>query len=212
MGTKIMAALAAALLAPVAVTAPTAATAQTTIPGIGQRVVVTNTGNVTATFVGGEAGYSDTLYLVGRSGPIFNNKTSSIGSIVDLGSFAAGTELVFRLNALVSGTPTNGTSYDYFTGPADRNPDGIEHAAANTVGNSTVVGFEDLLGGGDRDFNDLTFSFTNTAATAAVPEPASWAMMMLGFGAVGFAMRSAKRRSDVKFDMKIKRIAAGLEA
>lgn len=28
-----------------------------------------------------------------------------------------------------------------------------------------------------------------TAATAGVPEPATWAMMMLGFGAVGFAMR-----------------------
>lgn len=28
-----------------------------------------------------------------------------------------------------------------------------------------------------------------TAANAAVPEPATWAMMMLGFGAVGYAMR-----------------------
>jgi hypothetical protein len=30
--------------------------------------------------------------------------------------------------------------------------------------------------------------------TAAVPEPATWAMMLLGFGFVGGAMRSAKRR------------------
>jgi hypothetical protein len=37
---------------------------------------------------------------------------------------------------------------------------------------------------------DLTFS----ATIAAVPEPSSWAMMLLGFGAVGGAMRSAKRR------------------
>ena len=32
------------------------------------------------------------------------------------------------------------------------------------------------------------------AATSAVPEPAAWAMMLVGFGFVGGAMRSAKRR------------------
>ena len=46
----------------------------------------------------------------------------------------------------------------------------------------------------------------------AVPEPAAWAMMIVGFGAVGFAMRSAKRSSDEKFETKIKRIAAGAAA
>jgi hypothetical protein len=34
----------------------------------------------------------------------------------------------------------------------------------------------------------------NNATLAAVPEPATWAMMLIGFGAVGGAMRSAKRR------------------
>jgi hypothetical protein len=33
-----------------------------------------------------------------------------------------------------------------------------------------------------------------SAAPGAVPEPATWAMMLLGFGFVGGAMRSAKRR------------------
>lgn len=49
-------------------------------------------------------------------------------------------------------------------------------------------------------------------AGAAVPEPASWAMMILGMGAVGFALRSAKRRSSVKFDARIKRLTVGLPA
>jgi len=41
----------------------------------------------------------------------------------------------------------------------------------------------------------LTGSTPYTPATAgAVPEPATWAMMLLGFGLVGAAMRSAKRR------------------
>lgn len=33
-----------------------------------------------------------------------------------------------------------------------------------------------------------------TIASAAVPEPGAWAMMLLGFGAVGFAMRRSRRR------------------
>jgi PEP-CTERM motif len=34
-----------------------------------------------------------------------------------------------------------------------------------------------------------------TANTAAVPEPATWAMMLIGFGGVGFQMRRTRRKS-----------------
>ena len=37
------------------------------------------------------------------------------------------------------------------------------------------------------------------SSVAAVPEPATWAMMLLGFGFVGGALRSAKRRQNVTF-------------
>ncbi len=40
-----------------------------------------------------------------------------------------------------------------------------------------------------------TLAFT-AAATPAVPEPATWALMLMGFGAVGYSMR---RRSKVRF-------------
>ncbi len=43
------------------------------------------------------------------------------------------------------------------------------------------------------------------AAVAAVPEPATWAMMIMGLGAIGFSMRSARRRSSPEFRAKIKR-------
>lgn len=33
-----------------------------------------------------------------------------------------------------------------------------------------------------------------TPVTAAVPEPSTWAMMLLGFGVVGYSLRSARRR------------------
>ena len=32
-------------------------------------------------------------------------------------------------------------------------------------------------------------------ATAAVPEPATWAMMLIGFGGIGFQMRRQRRKN-----------------
>jgi hypothetical protein len=42
----------------------------------------------------------------------------------------------------------------------------------------------------------LTISDPN-AVTGAVPEPATWAMMLLGFGGIGFAMRRTAKRTVV---------------
>lgn len=42
-------------------------------------------------------------------------------------------------------------------------------------------------------FDNITFG-SATPGTGAIPEPGTWAMMLLGFGFVGGAMRSAKRR------------------
>lgn len=37
----------------------------------------------------------------------------------------------------------------------------------------------------------------NIAAIAAVPEPATWAMMLIGFGGMGFAMRGRRRNQSL---------------
>jgi hypothetical protein len=52
-----------------------------------------------------------------------------------------------------------------------------------------------------QDFDDNTaktyertfFQFAGASFRIAVPEPSTWAMMLLGFGAVGFAMRRRRR-------------------
>jgi hypothetical protein len=41
-------------------------------------------------------------------------------------------------------------------------------------------------------YDDLQFA--DVASVGAVPEPGTWAMMLLGFGTVGFAMRRSARR------------------
>jgi len=164
---------------------------------IGQSVIVTSTEDVIARFEESDAGLTSELYLFSPSGldtMIFNNHLSAVGSTFNLGSFAVGTELIFRI--LVMDDPQR----NFFTGPGVRNDDGFAHAAVNFDAGRTWVGFEDLAfdpagSQGDGDYDDLIFSFSNTRATVGgVPEPATWGLMILGFGGVGAMLR--RRRDD----------------
>ena len=47
-------------------------------------------------------------------------------------------------------------------------------------------------------YDNITFG-SDVAGGGAVPEPSAWALMILGFGAVGGAMRAARRRTSVSF-------------
>ena len=131
---------------------------------ITEQTLIATGGNVFVTFVSNEAGFTSELFLDGplgdEFGVIFNNVTTDIGTSVDLGSFAAGTELIFKL--LVK--PTGDI---FYTGFGDRNADGIGHAAVEGGEGHVLVGFEDLFGGGDFDYDDLVFAFTNVGFTSA---------------------------------------------
>jgi len=52
----------------------------------------------------------------------------------------------------------------------------------------TTVDFEDLLGGGDLDYNDFKFSLTNVVdSPAGVPEPP--VLVLLAYGLAGLLVR-----------------------
>jgi hypothetical protein len=145
-------------------------------------------GNITIRFEGSSALYNSTVSVNG-SPEIFPNHTTPIGTTVDLGAFAASTPIDVVLHVLTTGN-------FFHTGPGTNNIDGLAHALV-TVGadGRTFVSFEDMVGGGDRDFNDHMFSLTNVrTAVAAVPESSTLAMMAAGLGILGFLGR--RRRTD----------------
>jgi hypothetical protein len=153
-------------------------------------------GDIIAYFAGATAGFTNILGLIvngvdtGING--LNNQTSQVGDSLNFGPVSAGDSLIFYIDVLSTG--------NRFFSSRPLNPDGITHIFAapyigglvgpgGTVPAGTYVGFEDIFGGGDLDYDDLNFVFVNTRFVTDIPEPATWAMLIAGFGLVGFALR-----------------------
>lgn len=104
------------------------------------------------TFCSGSAGYTSDSYLYSPDFQwVGTGHHTPVGTEFDLGVFAEGTELVFAIYV-------RNTGRWYFTGPGSRNPDGQVHAAVRAIPgqpNAWRIGFEDLWGGGDRDYDDI---------------------------------------------------------
>jgi hypothetical protein len=166
-------------------------------------VVIAGSNPVTAKYEGNSASFSNDLYLeldaLGNPGMdgifgndlfLFNNQGNSPGDTASVGTFTAGTELIFRLHV-------NNTGDDFYSGPGTRNSDGLPHARVqdNWAPSTTLVSFEDLVGEpeGDQGFNDLSFSFENTRGATGVPDGGTTAgLLAAGVAAMGVLRRKLK--------------------
>jgi len=174
-------------------------------------------------FVGEGAGYANSLgFTTDGSGSrssataalIFPNASSTVstyqpgstvrrtdrepllpGDFVDLGKIKGGSSLDFFLIA----NGANGGRQSFAT-QTSVNPDGINHVVsfAYTSKDSPylILGFEDLLGGGDRDFNDLVLAVdvgaVNLSELTAAPEPSA-IFTMTAFLGLGYVLVTRAR-------------------
>ncbi len=140
---------------------------------------VVDNGNVSGYFQGGTAEYSSLMNAKFSDGSIDNpymSNHSAIGTRFDHGYHQAGSQVVFDIHVL--------DISQWFFSMNRFNDDGINHIHAHNIflpdGTKAVyVGFEDILGGGDLDFDDSTAIFTNVQISP-VPEPETYAMMIMG--------------------------------
>jgi hypothetical protein len=76
----------------------------------------------------------------------------------------------------------------------------ISFASPLAATGSTTIWFGSYEASGDiKTFRDLSGSITASAVTAGVPEPSTWAMMLVGFAAIGFGLRR-KQRQEVRLN------------
>jgi hypothetical protein len=137
---------------------------------------------------------SSSAGFAGSGSPIrTSNEPLVAGDFVNLGTFKAGTSLDFFLIA-------NGASggKDYFSTDQSLNKDGIIHAVSLAANGSAylIISFEDMKGGGDKDYNDVFFAVEIGRANVAqlmglgAPEPSlALGALLAGVAVFGFSRR-----------------------
>ena len=141
-----------------------AAGAQSAPPaGLGDQLFSTG-GEIRVEVLRSTAGLRSELRLYTPDGsftPIaFNNE---VGRVVALPARPRNEELAFAIFVTER-------AQLFKMGPAERNPDRLAHAVVKqTAERQYDVGFEDLLNGGDRDYDDNTFRFSGGLAPNRSP-------------------------------------------
>ena len=119
--------------------------------GIGGRIFSSG-GEVEVEILPASAGYTSELHFVSPGPERVIGTNRDAGTVARLGAFPAGVELVFDI-------VVRETRDTFMMGPASRNPDGVMHDEVTCFSDGTArIGFEDVMGGGDRNYADLIFA------------------------------------------------------
>ncbi len=148
----------------------------------------TSTGTLDAYFYGSTASDTDYLQISIDGGPVsqfFENKTTAAGTEESFAVIAGETVTLSLYDANTKTTLTattsnaDGDNHAYVTPYSGAGPAGIPAG--------TLIAFEDRLKSQGSDFRYNDEQVVITDLSDPVPELSTWAMMGLGFGALGFA-------------------------
>lgn len=153
-------------------------------------------GDYEFTYLGSGNAQDHDTFTVGTH--TFDNTSTAVGTSFRINVGAAG-DLAFVYSNLTAGTSIADSgpaslaiSYGLFmqgsTGCTGISPLCTGGTPLTGPGTTAYIGLADLPVGTDHDFQDLG------VRVDVVPEPVTWAMMLLGFGGVGALLRGQRRR------------------
>ena len=117
----------------------------------------------------------------------------ALGQGKSLGSFEGDTFLEFFIKA--DGANPNRTSPLIFGFEPEDSSDGLQHLIGYEVGEYVLLGFEDIEGGGDLDYNDVVFAVKGVTGETAVDVPEPTTALGLGLlGGLGLLVKGKKKR------------------
>ncbi|MEG3124436.1 PEPxxWA-CTERM sorting domain-containing protein [Sphingomonas sp. GB1N7] len=193
--------LLAAAVAVSGLTAATAANAAVTVNfnQVGGNVVVTATGTFN-TNLSPNVGGSGSVGQFVSAGPQFFGLGTQ-GAVIYYGSTGPS---YLSGSAFTNFDTTSGTTM-FFNGAA-----GVYGLSSSYVSNSAILATGTILNKTLAGIGAVTGSYVQTVggntltinvgqAVAAVPEPATWGLMILGFGMIGAASRSRKVKTTVAY-------------
>ncbi len=142
----------------------------------GASITLSNATRLKFEYMGSESGFTDTFTAAGGTVGPFNEYNKSWGPVlIGYANYAGGviSDFVFTSNGPGQvGTPGTAPFAIFIPGNV-----------RSYVSNVLYLGFDDQLNNADDNHDDFIVRVT------AVPEPASWAMLVIGFGLVGMTTR-----------------------
>lgn len=156
------------------------ATAAISIPASAAPILFQLTGGKTASFTI-DSNATPNFFSVGAFGNqiSYNNISGLFGGTAGTGTIGFGTNVFAQLN--IGGTVLGFTQYG--------GPDLF-----------TVVNAKPVFNFGSFSLSSITSGpATLTIAAGAVPEPTTWAMMLVGFGMIGTVARYRRRKTAITF-------------
>jgi hypothetical protein len=158
--------------------------------GLGDQLFSTG-GDITIEVRAATAGLTSELRLYAPDGSFTAIATNKqVGKIVTLPARPKNEELLFAIFI---------ASQDHLfkMGPGERNPDGLAHAVVRNTGERQYdVGFEDLLNGGDRDYDDNTFRFSGGLAPNRSPVAADQSLSVAQGGSLPLTLMATDGDGD----------------
>jgi hypothetical protein len=159
--------------------------------GLGDQLFSTG-GDITIEVRPATAALVSELRLFAPDGSFTSIATNKqVGKVVTLPARPKNEELVFGIFIASQSNTT------FKMGPADRNPDKLAHAVVLKTGERQYdVGFEDLLNGGDRDYDDNTFRFSGGLAPNRSPVPAEQSLSVAQGGSLPITLAATDDDGD----------------